>query len=152
MSALSAYQGRKVALLTQHGKEQVVAPVLETHLGCKVEHVTGFDTDQLGTFTRNVPRRGTQLEAARQKARKAIELSGLSVGMASEGSFGPDPFLGMLAWNVELLVWMDDDLGIEVVGVAQGIARNGHLQTHDWGAVETFAVSEGFPQHHLVTQ
>ena len=150
MPAFSAYQGRKVALLTQHGKEQVIAPVLEPHLGCVVEHVTGFDTDQLGTFTRNVPRPGTQLEAARRKARKGIELSGLSVGMASEGSFGPDPFSGMFPWNVELLVWIDDQIGLEVVGIAQGAARSGHLQTSDWSAVEAFAVSEGFPQHQLV--
>ena len=144
MSALSVYQGREVAFLTQHGKEQVVAPILESQLGCIVEHVTGFDTDQLGTFTRNVPRPGTQLEAARLKARKGIALSGLSVGVASEGSFGPDPFSGMLSWNAEMLVWIDDQLGLEVVGIAQGAARSGHLQTSDWDAVEAFAVSEGF--------
>ncbi|NMM11686.1 MAG: hypothetical protein HHJ16_15630 [Polaromonas sp.] len=150
MPQISAYQGRKVALLTQHGKEQVIAPALEPHLGCVVEHVTGFDTDQLGTFTRDVSRPGTQLEAARRKARKGIVLSGLSVGMASEGSFGPDPFSGMFPWNVELLIWIDDQMGLEVVGIAQGTARSGHLQTSDWGAIETFAVSEGFPQHQLV--
>lgn len=150
MPQISAYQGRKVALLTQHGKEQVIAPALEPRLGCVVEHVTGFDTDQLGTFTRDVSRPGTQLEAARRKARKGIVLSGLSVGMASEGSFGPDPFSGMFPWNVELLIWIDDQMGLEVVGIAQGTARSGHLQTSDWGAIETFAVSEGFPQHQLV--
>jgi hypothetical protein len=150
MPELSAYQGRTVALLTQHGKEQVIAPALEPHLDCVVKHVTGFDTDQLGTFTRDIPRPATQLEAVRRKARKGMELSGLSIGLASEGSFGPDPFSGLFLWNVELLVWIDDDLGIEVVGIAQGTARSGHLQASDWSAVETFAASEGFPQHHLV--
>jgi hypothetical protein len=147
---MSIYLGRKVALLTQHGKEQVLAPILDSGLDCAIHHVTGFDTDQLGTFTRETPRLGTQLDAARRKARKGMELSGLSIGMASEGSFGPDPFTGLFPWNVELLVWIDDCLGVEVVGMAQGAARSGHLQTSDWGEVETFAANEDFPQHQLV--
>jgi hypothetical protein len=79
-----------------------------------------------------------------------MELSGLPLGLASEGSFGPDPFTGMFPWNVELLVWIDDRLGLEVVGMAQGAARSGHLQTGDWAEVEAFAAREGFPQHQLV--
>ncbi len=150
MGATPRHTGRQVALLTQHGKEQVIAPVLEPGLGCVIAHVKGFDTDQLGTFTRETPRPGSQLDAARRKARKGMELSGLPVGLASEGSFGPDPFTGMFPWNVELLVWIDDHLGIEVVGMAQGAARSGHLQTGDWAEVEAYAVRQGFPQHQLV--
>jgi hypothetical protein len=142
--------GHSVALLTQHGKEKVIAPVLEPGLDCRIRHVTGFDTDQLGTFTRDTPRSGTQLEAARRKARTGMELSGLPLGIASEGSFGPDPFSGLFPWNVELLVWIDDRLGIEVVGMAQGPARSGHLLTGDWQAVESFAGQGAFPDHHLV--
>ena len=146
----SFYAGQRVAFLTQHGKERVIAPALEAGLGCTVNHVTGFDTDQLGTFTREVTRPGSQINAARRKARKGMELSGLSVGMASEGSFGPDPFTGLMDWNVELLVWMDDQLGIEVVGMAQGAARSSHMLASTWGEVKAFAVREGFPQHQLV--
>jgi len=150
MAVEPRYAGCQVALLTQHGKERVIAPVLEPGLGCVIEHVTGFDTDQLGTFTRDTPRPGSQLDAARRKARKGMELSGLPVGLASEGSFGPDPFSGMLRWNVELLMWIDDGLGVEVVGMAQGAARSGNVQTGDWAEVEAFAAREGFPQHQLV--
>ena len=46
------YADRRIALLTQHGKERVIAPALEPGLGCTIEHVSGFDTDLLGTFTR----------------------------------------------------------------------------------------------------
>ena len=150
MSLLCVYAGRKVALLTQHGKERVIAPVLEPGLRCVIEHVTGFDTDQLGTFTRETPRPGTQLDAARRKAREGMKLSGLPVGMASEGSFASDPFTGLFPWNVELLVWIDDSLGIEVVGMAQGAARGAHVQTSDWVEAEAFALREDFPRHRLV--
>lgn len=150
MSVLPPYAGRKVALLTQHGKERVIAPVLEPGLGCAIELVTGYDTDQLGTFTRETPRAGTQLEAARRKARKGMELSGARLGLASEGSFSADPYTGLFPWNVELLVWIDDDLELEVVGMAEGAARSAHVLSGDWQAVADFAAAEGFPQHQLV--
>jgi hypothetical protein len=144
------YAAQRIALLTQHGKERVIAPVLEPALACQVERIDGYDTDQLGTFTRETPRPGTQLAAARRKARVGMELSGLPVGLASEGSFGPDPMTGMLPWNVELLVLIDDRLGIEIVGMAQGGAQSGHRHTDQWRVVELFAKREGFPEHRLV--
>ena len=61
-------------LLTQHEKERVIAPVLEPGLGCSIELVTGFDTDQYGTFTRETPRNGTRLEAASRRQEKACSL------------------------------------------------------------------------------
>lgn len=150
MSGLRRYERRKVALLTKHGKEKVIVPLLDTGLGCSIELVKGFDTDLLGTFTREIPRVGTQLEAARQKARKGMELSGSSLGIASEGSFGLDPFIGMLPWNMELLIWIDDELEIEVVGIAQGAARGPRITSGDWQAIANFATMEGFPEYQLV--
>lgn len=146
------YSGRGVALLTRHGKERILAPVLEAAMGCRIQHVTGFDTDRLGTFTRDIPRAGTQLEAARRKARLGMELAGLPLGLASEGSFGPDPFTGMFSWNVEMIVWIDDLLGIEVVGVASGTTNFAHRVTADWMDAEAFARGAGFPEHGLVVR
>ena len=146
------YAERRVALLTQHGKEGAIASVLDTALGCRVERVSGFDTDTLGTFTRDIPRAGTQIEAARKKARVGMELSGLPLGLASEGAFGPDPMTEMFAWNVELLVFIDEERGIAVTGVAQGATNFSHLLTTDWAAAETFAQHAGFPAHHLVVR
>ena len=148
----SIYAESPVALLTQHGKEGVIASVLDTALGCRVERVSGFDTDTLGTFTRDISRPGTQLEAAHRKARIGMALSSLPLGLASEGAFGPDPMTGMFAWNVELLVFIDDERGIEVTGVTQGATNFSHLLTTDWAAAETFAQQAGFPAHHLVVR
>ncbi len=148
----SVYRGRDVALLTQHGKEGVIAPILEEALACRVRRVAGYDTDLLGTFTRDIPRAGRQLEAARKKARIGMELAGLPLGLASEGSFGPDPFSGMFSWNVEMIVWIDDVLGVEVVGVASGGARFSHVLTSSWEEAERFARAAGFPEHGLVVR
>jgi hypothetical protein len=148
----SIYAGRRVALLTQHGKQRVFAPVLQRTLACCVEHVSGYDTDQLGTFTREIPRQGDQLEAARTKARIGMQLSGLPLGLASEGSFGADPFGGLFPWNRELLVWIDDERELEVVAMAQGAAAFAHLLAKEWRAVAEFAGRLPFPAHALIVR
>lgn len=145
------YDWRPVAFLTQHGKERVVGPVLQEGLGCLVELVAGFDTDQLGTFTREIPRAGTQLEAARAKAREGMRLSGRRLGLASEGSFGPDPIVGFFPWNLEMLIWIDEDLELEVVGVGSSRDTNlAHRSVAGWDQVAEFASQIGFPEHQLI--
>lgn len=152
-ASANTYHGQQVALLTQHGKESVIAPVLKTLLGCSVEKVEGFNTDLLGTFTRDITREGNQLEAARKKARIGMELSGLSFGLASEGAFGPDPFtFFMLSRNRELLIWIDDRLGIEIVATVDGLTNLSHRLVESWEEAEDFARSAGFPEHHLVVR
>jgi DNA-directed RNA polymerase subunit RPC12/RpoP len=141
---------RPIALLTQHGKERVLAPVLEPALGARLVRVDGFDTDQLGTFTREIPRAGTQLQAARRKAQLAIELSGHRQGLGSEGSFGPDPMVGMFPWNVEVLVYLDADSGLELVGLAEGPCEQLQQDIRDWTELQATARAAGFPAQGLV--
>jgi len=138
-----------VAFLTQHGKEAVVRPALERPLGWRVERAAGFDTDRLGTFTRDVPRRGGQLHAARLKARLATSLTGCPRGLGSEGSFGPHPVMGLVPWNVELLVYVDRDRSIEVVGRAEAPSRALQRRVRDWTGLEALARDAGFPRHRL---
>ena len=144
------YRGQSVALLTRHGKDAVIAPVLDAATGCRVVHVDGYDTDRLGTFTRDIPRAGTQLDAARTKARLGMQLSGMTVGLGSEGAFGSDPMTGLVPWNVEMVAWVDDRAGIEVVGTAHGAAMFAHLLTPDLTNARAFAAQWGFPGHGIV--
>ncbi|WP_253253651.1 DUF6671 family protein [Acidithiobacillus marinus] len=141
-----------MALLTKHRKEKIIAPLLASTIGCQVKLMTNFDTDQLGTFTREIPRPDTQIEAARKKARLGMRLAGLSLGLGSEGSFGPDPFTGMFSMNIEMLAWIDDTLGIEVFGIASGKTNFSHLLTASWEQTETFARTIDFPAHGLVVR
>lgn len=145
------YLGQQAALLTQHGKQVPLGEVLRL-LGCQLEHISGYDTDQLGTFTRDITRAGSQIDAARAKARIGMQLSGLSLGLASEGSFGPDPCAFMLPHNLELLVWIDDRLGIEVVATATGKTNFSHTIVKSWEEAMGFAESAGFPSHYLIVR
>lgn len=149
-AGVPSYRDLEVALLTRHGKARVIAPALETALGCRVRLDDGYDTDSLGTFSRDIRRLGTQLDAARAKARIGMERTGLPLGLASEGAFGPDPYAGLFPWNVELIVFIDAQISLEVVGMAQGGACFEHRLCADWAEVENFARSVGFPKQQLV--
>ena len=148
-SAEQLYRGARIALLTQHGKERVLAPLFASGLGAQLVVAEGFDTDTLGTFTREVDRAGTQLEAARRKAEIAIELSGADIGLGSEGAFVPGPF-GLGSWNIEALVLVDRARGIEIIGRAGAAGRHLHGSVATLAELVAFATRAGFPEHGLV--
>ncbi len=143
------YLGREVAFLTQHGKQQLVRNRLEQALGCQLVHTQDYDTDLLGTFTNDVDRQGSQLDAARAKATIGMRLTGLHIGMASEGAFGPDPFVGFTPWNSEVVLWVDHQLGIEVQGFAHGPAQSLQRTIMTLDELQSFLIEANFPSHHL---
>jgi hypothetical protein len=143
------YRGGVCALLTRHGKEQVIAPVLADALDLRLFVVDSIDTDTLGTFTGEVPRAGTQLEAARAKARLALTHGGVSLGLGSEGAFVSGPF-GLGACDVELVVLIDAQRGIEIVGRAEALVPCGVGLVDDLAALHALAARLGFPSHGLV--
>ena len=147
--AQTLYLGRQVAFLTQHGKQNLVLAPLQAALGCQLVHTDGYDTDQLGTFSREVDRTGSQIDAARKKAKIAMALTAARVGIGSEGTFGPDPFAGFMPWNTEVLLWVDQVSGIEVTGFAQGPAQSLHRAVKTLGELASFAAEANFPEHHL---
>lgn len=143
------YQGRRVAFLTQHGKQHLVRDRLKDALGCHLVHTDAYDTDKLGTFTNEVVRLGSQLDAVRAKATIGMDLTGLPVGMASEGAFGPDPFVGFTPWNSEVILWVDRELGIEVQGFAHGPAQSLQRAIKTLEELHSFASEANFPSHFL---
>lgn len=150
MSAANFYRHQRVSLLTQHGKQALLKGPFEAALGCQLIHTDAYDTDLLGTFTRDQIRPGSQLEAAKKKASIGMALVGTQLGIASEGAFGMDPFGGFMPWNTELLVWIDHDRGLEIVGIAQGPAQSLHKNIRSLDELEAFAKAASFPDHHLV--
>jgi len=148
----SFYQGAQIALLTKHGKERVIAPILGKQCGAIVEHTDQFDTDQLGTFTGEVPRLMSQREAAREKAVLATKLTGLKVGLGSEGSSAVDPYIGLTPWHYEIIVLIDLNLSLAIEGFATGAAIAAPQCTGEWQVALKFASLAGFPSHLLVVR
>ena len=146
----SVFDGGRVSFLTQHGKETLIGPMLKEAMGCVVVRAEGFDTDRLGTFSGEIARPDSQLQTARRKARIGMDLLGTSLGLASEGAFVPDPFGGMLPWNIELLVWIDDERSLEITGMAQGPARSLQGLARTPTELMQRAQEAGFPEHHVM--
>lgn len=145
------YGGLTAALATRHGKERVIAPAFAAITGLAVHVPHDIDTDALGTFTGEVPRPGTMRDAARMKARLGMTASGLPFGIASEGSFGPHPIAPFLAIGREVMIFIDDMHGIEVVEeAASEITNFAALDLGPDADVEGFLMRIGFPQHAVV--
>lgn len=147
------YKGNRAALATMHGKEQAIAPAFSSVLGVEITVPEGLDTDCLGTFTREVLRPGTMRETALRKARMGLEASGLSLAVASEGSFGPHPVIPFLPAGHELLVFVDVERGIEIVEEqVSGSTNFAALEVTRGTNVDAFLAGMGFPEHALVVR
>lgn len=146
----SLFANRAASLLTKHGKEAVIKPLFSKAVDCKVVHTDAYDTDLLGTFTQEVPRYGTQLDAARKKAILGMELLSLDLGIANEGAFVSDPYSGMTAWNNEIVILIDQKHQLEITGFSGAPAQSDSASIRHFEELIQFADTALFPSHHLV--
>ncbi len=151
ISTPNPYHGCDAVLATMHGKEAAIAPLLRERIGLAVVVPEEIDTDAFGTFTGEIPRHGTIKEAAIAKARLGMATTGLSLGIASEGSYGPHPFIPFIPAGVELLVVVDDERGIVVSEHFLYEETNfSHIVTNDPEGIDDFLHKAGFPEHGMV--
>ena len=151
MPALSFFANRVAVIATMHHKEQAIAPLIESALGVEALVPTNFNTDTFGTFTRETKRPADQLMTAKLKVKAALKLTGKTLGIASEGSFGPHPQIPFVACNRELVLLCDLEHGLEIVGEQLSTETNYQSQTvSSLEAALAFAESVGFPEHGLV--
>ena len=145
---MNIFRGRPLLIATRHGKDGVLAPILEAGLGVSCRAVPELDTDILGTFTGEVERTLPPLEAAREKCRMAMDLTGHDLALASEGSFGPHPSIPFLPADEEFLLLVDRRNALEVA------VRECSLRTNFSSSLVssedellTFAEAASFPSH-----
>ncbi|MBS3886771.1 MAG: hypothetical protein KGZ41_01785 [Dethiobacter sp.] len=144
------YKNRKIVLLTKHQKEEAIRPILEEATGCTIIVESSFDTDKFGTFSRDITRTKSQLETARLKIKEGMLLTGLEIGIASEGSFGSHPFIPA-PWNIELVLLIDQQENFELYGIHESGETNfAQLTTASFNEAVNFAKKIGFPEHFLI--
>ena len=147
-----ALAGRTAVLATMHGKETVIAPVLQSFLGLRIVVPDGFDSDRFGTFGRDIPRVGSALDAARAKIAAGFACRpDASVGLASEGSFGPHPALPFVPLGTELVLLVDRERGLELSGWHRApapYATGERITSLD--RLHAFAARSGFPAQGLI--
>lgn len=150
-SATPMFKGRKLVIATQHGKEEVLAPLLEKELGVKCITASNFDTDQFGTFSGEIERAKGPTETARLKCTAAMERTGCDLAIASEGSFGPHPANPFVACDDELLVLLDKRNGLEIIAreISTETNFNGTLIQSEID-LNDFLRKAKFPSHGVI--
>lgn len=145
------FKGRDLVIATKHGKERVIAPIVEKELGVKCFVSLDLDTDLLGTFTGEIERKNDPITSARNKCFMAMELTNCDIAIASEGSFGPHPSLFFIPADDEIIVLIDKKNGLEI------IVRELNTETNFNGSdIKTeeellaFAANANFPSHGLI--
>lgn len=147
------FANRVAVLATMHRKEQAIAPLVETDLGLTVTVPPDFNTDGFGTFTGEVKRPADQLATARLKATAALDQTGETLALASEGSFGPHPHIPFVPCNREIVVLLDRQHGLEMVGECLSTETNYRQQAvNDLSGAKAFAATVGFPRHGLIVR
>ena len=148
---MSIYNNRVAILATMHNKEKVISPLLKEHLGINLIVRKGLNTDIFGTFTREIKRPDTQIITARLKAKKALEMYDEKIAIASEGSFAPHPLIPYIYANREIIIFLDQENDLEIIGELFSIETNFNHQTiSSLEEAEEFAQKVGFPEHGLV--
>lgn len=150
----SVYAGACMILTTRHAKSIALAPPFWNQLGASIlEYVV--DTDQLGTVDGEVERVGSALDCARRKCEWPLTKLGNRVDytLASEGSFGPHPFLPFLPCDEEVLYFIDRKRGFHLhVSQLSEKTNYGMARLAGWETVLAFARSAGFPSHALIVR
>lgn len=153
MDARHFFEGRRLLVATKHGKESVIAPLVERSLGVSAQAPSDFDTDLLGTFTGEVDRGNDPLATLRKKAQLALDRYDYDLVIANEGSFGPHPSAWFAGADDELIILLDRTHDIEI------IERELSLQTNFAGdqissetALRNFAEKALFPSHRLIVR
>lgn len=152
LKLLSAYAGSCFILTTKHAKSIAIAPPLWRTLEASVLEYA-VDTDQLGTFSGEVEREGNALECARRKCERSLERLGDKVefALASEGSFGPHPFIPFLPCDHEILYFIDRRHGFHLHLSHLSEKTNYRIEAVDsYEALQKLAEEAQFPSHALI--
>jgi hypothetical protein len=145
------FNNRKIVIATKHKKEQVIAPLLLHELNLNAITCTELDTDLLGTFSGEIERNLSPIEAAKQKCYLAMDQTQCDMAIASEGSFGPHPTLFFVNADDEILVFIDrkNDIEIIVRQVSTDTNFNG-TEIVKKNELKLFAEKALFPSHGLI--
>ncbi len=146
-----SFKGRTLVIATMHGKESVIAPIIEKALGVKVILGGKIDTDRFGTFSGEIERVEDPLNAARLKCKLACSLNKCSLAISSEGSFGPHPTMFFTHADDEILLFVDLENNIEIAARELSLKTNFNGQLcHNWSEIKRLAELVLFPSHKLI--
>ncbi len=143
--------GRKLLVASMHNKHQVIAPIFKREWNSEVVCEVEMNTDQFGTFSGEIERELDPLSSAIAKCRLGLNLSGLDLGVATEGSFGPHPSLPWMAAHEEWMVLLDEKNDLTISKRKWSINTNfNQAKISSEDELFQFAEKVHFPSHALI--
>lgn len=148
-----SFSGRKLVIVSSHGEEIYLRPVLEETTGAEIMIITDPELNRPGSVAGDAVTGLGLLETARARCRAVAQMTGESLVMASQGGFGAHPTLGFSPVNEELLLLADFNLDAEytykLFSSETNIASNQYYDIQD---ALFFASMARFPSHGLTVR
>ena len=149
-SMKSLYFGCNIIVTTKHQKSRAISPSFFNTLNAHVNECV-LDTDQLGTFCGDIERSGSAIECAKRKCEWGINVTKASYGLASEGSFGPSPFIPFIPCGKEIIYFIDKKRDFNLY--VQELSHETNYQMAEvssYSEALEFAKKALFPSHALI--
>jgi hypothetical protein len=148
-----ATRGLAVSLASRHGKERAMARPFRVALGLELVLAEHFDTDSLGTFSGEQARPADAETTCRIKAEAGMAETGLDLGLASEGSFGPHPAIPFVPAGVEWMTFVDRTRNLVITEHLLTCRTNfSHCAVRPGDALDPWLQQVGFPAHALIVR
>jgi hypothetical protein len=145
------FEGRTLLIATKHGKEKVIAPIVEKELKVKCIVNQKYDTDELGTFSGEIDRKEDVFSTLKNKCLRAMEANNCDLAIASEGSFGAHPSMYFIPGNEEYLMLIDLKNNIEITAKELSVSTNFNAKyVENENELLEFAKDVHFPSHGLI--
>lgn len=150
-NSTSFFNGRTLVVATMHGKETVLAPLLEQALGVRCILADNLNTDLLGTFSGETERIDSPYNTALQKCKLAMAQTGCDLAVANEGSFGAHPHIPFVHADHEIVVLLDTQHQLEIAAADISTATNFNGKAiHTGEELLAFAAEAQFPSHGII--
>jgi hypothetical protein len=148
---MKIFENRKLLIVTKHGKEEVLKPLLEESLKVNCVLNVDFDTDSFGTFSGEIDRKEDALTTIRKKCLATMLYHNVDLAVASEGSFGPHPSAFFTTADDELVILIDVKNNLEIIGRKISFDTNFALQEFmDPNLFQLFLQGIKFPSHKII--
>lgn len=148
---MNIFENRKLLIVTKHGKELVLRPLLEKSLGVNCVVSDEFDTDAFGTFSGEIDRKDDALVTIKKKCLATMLFYNVDLAVASEGSFGPHPSAFFATADDELVILIDIVNNLQIVGRKVSLETNfAAREFHNVDLFLLFLRQIKFPSHKII--
>ena len=126
-------------------------PLIKQYLGISAQSIPGLDTDEFGTFSGEIERPFDPITTLRKKIMKGLKQSGATLGIGSEGSFGPHPRLPFVQADQEVVMMIDLERDFEIFETVISTETNhARQEIFSLGDLEDFAERIQFTSHAMI--